>query len=75
MTTDVPGCRDAIEPNVTGLLCEVKDTESLASTIEKLILDNKLRNSMGTAGRELAQKEFDIKKVIEKHFEIYEGRV
>ena len=75
VTTDVPGCRDAIEPNITGLLCKVKDTESLASTIEKLILDNKLRNSMGTAGRELAQKEFDIKKVIEKHFEIYEGKL
>ncbi|MDY3200001.1 MAG: glycosyltransferase family 4 protein [Arcobacter sp.] len=75
ITTDVPGCRDAIEPNLTGLLCKVKDSKSLASMIEKLILDNKLRNSMGKAGRELAQKEFDIKKVIEKHFEIYEGKL
>lgn len=74
VTTDVPGCRDAIEPNVTGLLCEVKDTESLASMIEKLILDKDLRNSMGKEGRKLAQNEFDIKKVIEKHFEIYEGK-
>lgn len=75
VTTDVPGCRDAIEPNVTGLLCEVKDTESLASVIEKLILDKELRNSMGKEGRKLAEQEFDINKVVEKHFEIYEGRV
>lgn len=75
VTTDVPGCRDAIEPNVTGLLCEVKDTESLASMIEKLILDKDLRNSMGKEGRKLAEQEFDINKVVEKHFEIYEGRV
>lgn len=75
VTTDVPGCRDAIEPNVTGLLCEVKDTESLASVIEKLILDKDLRNSMGKEGRKLAEQEFDIKKVIEKHFEIYEGKL
>lgn len=75
VTTDVPGCRDAIEPNVTGLLCEVKDSKSLASEIEKLIIDNHLRNSMGKVGRELAQKEFDIKKVVEKHFEIYEGKL
>ncbi|MCT7446753.1 glycosyltransferase family 4 protein [Aliarcobacter skirrowii] len=75
LTTDVPGCRDAIEPNVTGLLCEVKDTESLASVIEKLILDKDLRNSMGKEGRKLAEQEFDINKVVEKHFEIYEGRV
>lgn len=75
VTTDVPGCRDAIEPNVTGLLCKVRDAQSLAEQIEKLIADNDLRNSMGKAGRELAQKEFDIKKVVEKHFEIYEGRL
>lgn len=75
VTTDVPGCRDAIELNVTGVLCNVKDTESLASTIEKLITNNDLRNSMGKAGRELAEKEFDIKKVVEKHFEIYESKL
>lgn len=75
VTTDVPGCRDAIEPNITGLLCEVKDSKSLAEKIETLIIDNNLRNSMGKAGRKLAEKEFDIKKVIEKHFEIYEGKL
>jgi len=73
VTTDVPGCRDAIKPNVTGLLCKVKDSKSLASMIEKLILDDKLRNSMGQEGRKLAQREFDINKVVKKHFEIYEG--
>ena len=74
VTTDVPGCRDAIEPNVTGLLCKVKDSKSLTSMIEKLIINNKLRNSMGKEGRKLAQQEFDIHKVVEKHFEIYEGK-
>lgn len=71
VTTDVPGCRDAIEPNVTGLLCNVKDSKSLAKMIETLIIDNKLRNGMGKEGRKLAEQEFDINKVIEKHFEIY----
>ena len=74
VTTDVPGCRDAIEPNVTGLLCEVKDIESLARMIEKLIIDEKLRNRMGYEGRKLAEQEFDINKVVEKHFDIYESR-
>lgn len=73
VTTDVPGCRDAIESNVTGLLCKERDADSLAEKIQKLILDKDLRNSMGKAGRELAQKEFDINKVIQKHFEIYEN--
>jgi len=74
VTTDVPGCRDAIEPNITGLLCEVKNANSLATTIEKLILDKEFRNNMGKEGRKLAEKEFDIKKVVEKHFEIYEDK-
>ena len=67
--------QDAIEPNVTGLLCEVKDIESLARMIEKLIIDEKLRNRMGYEGRKLAEQEFDINKVVEKHFDIYESRV
>lgn len=72
VTTNVPGCRDAIEPNITGLLCEPKNVHSLVEQIEKLILDEQLRNSMGKAGRNLAEREFDIQKVVEKHFEIYE---
>lgn len=72
VTTDVPGCRDAIEPNITGLLCEVKNPKSLAKQIEKLLLNNELRNNMGKEGRKLAENEFDINKVVEKHFEIYE---
>lgn len=72
VTTDVAGCRDAIEVNKTGLLCKVKNSKSLAEEIEKLIQDTSLRNSMGKAGRELAVNEFDIEKIIEKHFRIYE---
>jgi len=74
VTTDVPGCRDAIEPDITGLLCKVKDSKSLASMIEKLIIDENFRNSMGKAGRKLAENEFDIEKVVEKHSEIYKGK-
>ncbi|MBD3830271.1 MAG: glycosyltransferase family 4 protein, partial [Arcobacter sp.] len=73
VTTDVPGCRDAIEPNVTGLLCKVKNSKSLANMIEKLIIDQNIRNSMGKEGRKLAEQEFDINKVVEKHFDIYRG--
>ena len=73
VTTDVPGCRDAIEPNVTGLLCEVKSSKSLAEQIEKLILDSELRNNMGKAGREKIVKEFDEKIVIEKYLKAIES--
>lgn len=73
VTTNVAGCKDAIIPNTTGLLCEVKDSNSLAMQIEKLILDVKLRNDMGKAGRVLAEEKFDINKIVAEHFSIYEN--
>jgi len=72
VTTDVPGCRDAIEVNITGLLCKVKDAQSLASAIEKLVLNTTLRNEMGKAGRVLAEREFSINKILLEHFNTYE---
>ena len=73
VTTDVPGCRDAIEVNKTGILVKVKDSQSLANAIKKLIENKNLRVDMGKAGRELAEKEFSIKKVIHTHLDIYQS--
>lgn len=71
VTTDVPGCRDSIEPNVTGILVQVKNEIALADAIQKLIEDSKLRQSFGLAGRKLAEEAFSVEKVIAKHLAIY----
>ncbi len=72
VTTDVPGCRDAIEPGRTGLLVPVRDAESLALAIEELLDNPGQRMAMGLAGRQLAEKEFDIRAVVDKHLAIYQ---
>jgi len=72
VTTDVPGCRDAIEPDVTGLLVPVRDPFALADAIQRLANDPKLRQQMGRAGRELAEREFAIEKVVLRHLDIYQ---
>ena len=72
VTTDVPGCRDAIIPEVTGLLVPVKDPIALANAIQKLIEQPEIRQRMGKAGRELAEKEFAIEKIAYEHLEIYQ---
>ena len=72
VTTDVPGCRDAIEPNVTGLLVPVRDGKALANAIERLLSDADLRKSMGAAGRELAEQKYGIEKVVKAHLKIYQ---
>ncbi len=71
ITTDVPGCRDAIIPNKTGLLIPVKDSEALANAIEILIKNIEKRKAMGKAGRVLAEKEFKIENIVEEHLRIY----
>lgn len=61
VTTDVPGCRQAIENNFSGLLVPVNDPTALALSIEKLIKDTQLCKLMGERGmhrvkRELSQE-------------------
>jgi glycosyltransferase involved in cell wall biosynthesis len=72
VTTVMPGCRDAIQPNVTGILVPAKDALSLANAIHRLAIDADMRQAMGAAGRVWAEKQFDIQSVISKHLEIYE---
>lgn len=72
ITTDQPGCRDAIEEGVTGLLIPTRNAEALADVVEKLINDSDLRQSMGAAGRKLAEREFGIEKVVDMHIKIYQ---
>jgi len=72
ITTDVPGCRDAIVNNQTGLLVEVKNAISLSDAMQNLIFSNKLREEFGKNGRKFAERNFDINEVIKRHINIYE---
>jgi glycosyltransferase involved in cell wall biosynthesis len=72
VTTDVPGCRDAIEPGVTGVLVPVCDGAALAQAIEDLLANVAQRAAMGLAGRRLAEQEFDVDAVVRKHLDIYQ---
>lgn len=71
VTTDVPGCRDAIEPGVTGILVPVKSAQALADAIQMLVEAPERRLKMGKAGRELAEKAFSIDHIVEQHMGIY----
>lgn len=74
VTTDHPGCRDAIEPD-TGILVPVRDAESLANAFQNLIDNPNKRKNMGSAARLLAEREFSIEKVVELHMDIYKDLI
>ena len=72
VTSDVPGCRDAIDPNITGVLVPAKNPIALADAIQALIESPERRAQMGKAGRELAEQAFAIEKIVGQHMTIYQ---
>jgi glycosyltransferase involved in cell wall biosynthesis len=72
ITTNVPGCKDAIIPGVTGLLVPPKNAHALAEAIEFLIKNDALRISMGNKARQFAEKQFNIDNIVKQHLDIYE---
>jgi glycosyltransferase involved in cell wall biosynthesis len=75
VTTDVPGCRDAVLPNITGLLVPKRDAKSLADAIKFLLLNPKKSNDMGLKARLLAEANFSVDSVVELHFDLYQSLV
>ena len=72
ITTDHPGCRDAIEPGVSGVLVPVRDARALADAIQDLLAHPDKSAAMGRAGRDLAERAFDVNQVVAAHLQIYE---
>ena len=71
ITTNHPGCRDAIINNKTGILIESRNSKSIELAILKLLNDTDLMIKMGKAGRKLAEKNYDERKVIDLHYHLY----
>src|SRR5256885_13590986 len=59
ITTDTPGCREAVDDGVTGLLCAPRAVEPLLDAMEGMIaLPMDERAAMGAAGRAKMEREF-----------------
>lgn len=71
ITTDEPGCREAIEENITGLLVPSRNSSKLAEAICKIINDKKKLAEMSVSARSRAEKFFSIESIVEKHIKIY----
>lgn len=71
VTTNVPGCRDAIIDGETGILVEPKNSIQLSSAIEYLLYNREQRFKMGTKSRKLAEKYYDINSIVDQHMNIY----
>lgn len=66
ITTDIPGCKEAVVDCKTGFLCKVKSTESLQNAIVYFInVSDNDKVKMGYESREHILNNFDRKEVID----------
>jgi glycosyltransferase involved in cell wall biosynthesis len=72
VTTDVPGCREAVRDGENGLLVPPRDHEALAKALDRLIQDSELRTQMGIRGRNMAITEFATEIVCHQTLQVYE---
>jgi glycosyltransferase involved in cell wall biosynthesis len=63
ITTDAPGCRETVEAGVSGLIVPARDAEALAAAMTELLEHPERLAAMGRAGRELAERRFDVREV------------
>lgn len=67
ITSDIPGCREAVIPGESGLLCKPQDADSLYEAMKHFLsLPVQIRTQMGRAGRVHMENVFDKKKVVEE---------
>jgi len=71
VTTDSVGCRDTVEDGKNGILVPPHSPSAIASALKTLIEDDVLRLRMGEYSRKKAVSDYDVKKVCERHLEIY----
>jgi len=72
ITSDVPGCRDAVRAGETALLVAPRDARALADAIRQLLDDPDLRATMGVRGRALAVEEFSEARFIAANMALYD---
>lgn len=67
ITSNIHGCKEAVLENVSGLLCEPKDADSLHEAMKRFLeMNQEERTAMGRAGRKHMEEVFDKKKVVEQ---------
>lgn len=68
ITTDRPGCREAVDNGITGFLVKERDGHDLAEKMRMFLsLSHEKRELMGINGRHKIEKEFDRQSVVNSY--------
>lgn len=75
IATDVPGCREVVQHQKTGLLVPVRNPVALAEAIADLLANHELREAMGVSGREFVVREHSKEKIGRHFLDLYQERL
>ncbi|MFN8301028.1 MAG: glycosyltransferase family 4 protein [Saprospiraceae bacterium] len=74
ITSDMPGCKDTVEPGRNGWLVPPRDTDALFRAMFAFCqMSPQLRAAMGREGRSKAQHTFDEQLIIQKYLDILDS--
>jgi len=71
VSTATDGARELIENEQTGLLVPIKDVESLAQSISRLLNDGQLRSEMAKRARAAVETHFSLQRMVDEIEAIY----
>ena len=72
ITCESVGCKDTVEEGVNGFKVSPRSPEQLAEKLTILIEDEQLRHRMGSESRKIAERDYDVRNVVDVHLKIYE---
>ena len=68
IATDVAGCRETYDDEISGIGCKAKSCESLITAVEKFLnFSYSQKTEMGIAARKKMESQFDRKIVIDAY--------
>ena len=71
ITTNVPGGRDIIKNNFSGLLVTLKSKEKLKSALKILLNDDELANKLGRNARKIVSEKYEVQNINKQILKVY----
>lgn len=68
LASNIPGCKETFDDNISGIAFNSKDTDSLVAAIDKFVnMTHEERSRMGYNGRKKVEQQFDRNIVVSKY--------
>jgi len=71
IVSDVPGCREVVIDNVTGLFVQVKNASDLALKMEKYLTNPELVLNHGALAAKRAREIYDVRKINDQMISVF----